>query len=101
SFQLDLPSRLKQRGIHDSFHSSLLRIHVPNDDRLFPGRLDSQIGDFEDKEYEWSVDRITNHLGTKTDASFEVKWRSGDVTWLAYDKVLDMNILPAYFDTLG
>ena len=37
SFRLALPARLKQRGIHDVFHSSLLRIHVPNDDRLFPG----------------------------------------------------------------
>jgi hypothetical protein len=40
SFQLDLPANMKQRGVHDMFHSSLLRIHVPNDDRQFPGRLD-------------------------------------------------------------
>jgi len=43
SFRVDLPNSLKQRGIHDVFHSSLLRIHVPNDDRLFPRRLDEQI----------------------------------------------------------
>lgn len=49
SYRLALPSRMKQRGIHDVFHSSLLRIHVPNDDRLFPGRMETQIADFEDK----------------------------------------------------
>ena len=43
SFQLDLPPHLKKWGVHNIFHSSLLRIHVPNDDRLFPGRTDAQI----------------------------------------------------------
>jgi hypothetical protein len=33
SFRLDLPANMKQRSVHDVFHSSLLRIHVPNDDR--------------------------------------------------------------------
>jgi hypothetical protein len=37
SYKLELPSRLKQRGVHPVFHSSYLRIHIPNDDRLFPG----------------------------------------------------------------
>ena len=37
SFRLELPAHLKKRGVHDVFHSSLLRIHIPNDDRLFPG----------------------------------------------------------------
>jgi hypothetical protein len=37
SYRIDLPRHLKHRGIHDSFHASLLRIHLPNDDRLFPG----------------------------------------------------------------
>ena len=32
SFQIDLPDQMKQRGIHDVFHSSYLRIHVPNND---------------------------------------------------------------------
>ena len=37
SFQLELPPHLKRRGVHDIFHSSLQKIHVPNDDWLFPG----------------------------------------------------------------
>ena len=37
SFKLELPHHLKKRGVHDVFHASLLRIHLPNDDWLFPG----------------------------------------------------------------
>jgi hypothetical protein len=38
TFKLNLSSELKQRGLHLSFHAHLLRIHIPNDDRRFPGR---------------------------------------------------------------
>ena len=58
SFRIDLPDHLKRRGIHDVFHASLLHEHVPNDDRLFPGRMDTQIGNTPDTEGEWAVDRI-------------------------------------------
>nr|GAT47604.1 gag-pol polyprotein [Mycena chlorophos] len=63
TFKLDLPSELKRRGNHPAFHASLLRIHIPNDDRRFPGRQISQftgIGD--EDEHEWAVDRILSHL---------------------------------------
>src|SRR5882757_4510818 len=56
SFVLDLPPHLKQRGIHNVFHAALLRPHVPNDDRLFPGRLDTQLGNADATEGEWAVD---------------------------------------------
>ena len=39
SFRLELPSNLKQRGVHNVFHASLLQVHEPNDDQLFPGCL--------------------------------------------------------------
>ena len=58
SFRIELPMHLKKRGIHDVFHSSLLKIHVPNYDRLFPGRMDTQIGDSPDTDDEWAVDLI-------------------------------------------
>ncbi|CAL1702709.1 unnamed protein product [Somion occarium] len=78
SYRIALPPNLKRRGIHDVFHSSLLRIHIPNDDRLFPGRLDSQVMELEDQEEEWSVDKIISHTGTGKDSTFEVLWKSGD-----------------------
>jgi len=44
-YHIELPDNLKQHGVHKIFHSSLLRIHIPNDDRLFPRRRDDQIED--------------------------------------------------------
>ena len=49
--------------MHDVFHSSLLRIHVPNDDRLFPGRMDTQLGDSPDAKDEWAINLIKSHSG--------------------------------------
>ena len=43
SYRVDIPASMRQKGIHDVFHASLMRIHVPNNDWLFPGRSDSQI----------------------------------------------------------
>lgn len=103
SFKLELPNRMIQRGIHDVFHASLLRIHVPNDDRLFPGRLESQLGIDPDTrtESEWAVDKILGHTGTCTAATFQVQWKAGDVTWLPYDKIMDLTCLPEYLHLLG
>ncbi len=99
SFQLELPAHLKRRGIHDVFHSSLLRIHVPNDDRLFPGRMDTQLAGNEDDD-EWAVDRILSHHGSQTDASFEMLWKSGDVTWLPYYQITHLQALTDYLELL-
>ena len=101
SFQLDLPPHLKRRGVHSIFHSSLLRIHVPNDDRLFPGRMDTQIAGEDDSDNEWAVDRIKSHSGTKSNAIFEVLWKSGDITWLPYYQITHLQALTDYFGLLG
>ena len=73
SYKLDLPTHLKQRGIHPVFHASLLRIHVPNDNRLFPGRQEIQVADFGEGDREWQVDQILSHVGSGPTATFEVK----------------------------
>ena len=101
SFKLDLPSHLKRRGVHNVFHASLLREHIPNDDRLFPGRLDTQIGDAPDTEGEWAVDRILSHAGSKANTVFEIKWKSGDITWLPYYQITHLRALTEYLDLLG
>ncbi|KAF7372414.1 Gag-pol polyprotein [Mycena venus] len=85
SFRLDLPDNLKQRGVHDVFHASLLRIHIPNDDRRFPGRLENQLNINADSvTQEWAIDRI-----------------SGDRTWMPYDQMKRLAALEAYFEELG
>ncbi|EIN09179.1 hypothetical protein PUNSTDRAFT_16084, partial [Punctularia strigosozonata HHB-11173 SS5] len=80
SYRLKLPARLLQRGIHPVFHASLLRVHVPNDDRLFPGRAETQVADFGEDASEWAIDRIVSHKGRGTNTIFEVRWRAGDTT---------------------
>jgi hypothetical protein len=99
SFQLELPAHLKRRGIHDVFHSSLLRIHVPSNDRLFPGRMDTQISGADDGD-EWAVDRILSHHGSRTEATFEILWKSGDVTWLPYYQITHLQALTDYLELI-
>ena len=101
SFKLDMPSHLKQRGVHDVFHASLLREHIPNDDRLFPGRLDTQVGDTPETEGEWAVDCILSHAGSGADTVFEVKWKSGDITWMPYYQITHLRALTEYMDLFG
>ncbi|TFK46268.1 hypothetical protein OE88DRAFT_1603165, partial [Heliocybe sulcata] len=105
SYRLELSSNLRSRGIHNVFHASLLRIHEPNDDRLFPGRLDSQVlltdEDTAGVEPEWAVERILAHKGKGPDALFLLQWRSGDETWLPYHEISHLAPLKVYFDAAG
>lgn len=90
-----------RRGIHDSFHASLLRIHKPNDDRLFPGRLDAQIVDSDEHVEEWAADKVIAHRGAKDNAMFEVLWKAGDKTWMDLAQVRELKLLDAYLEVLG
>ncbi|KAG5735078.1 hypothetical protein E4T56_gene20504 [Termitomyces sp. T112] len=92
---------MRQCGIHDVFHASLLRIHHPNDDRLFPGQLDEQVVEPEQHPHEWTADKILKHAGTKSNLLFEVLWKSGDKTWLLQPQVEDLNLLKPYLDIQG
>ncbi|KAJ2913330.1 hypothetical protein MD484_g7080, partial [Candolleomyces efflorescens] len=102
SFRIELPDSLKSRGVHDVFHASLLRIHKPNNDQLFPGRLDSQITAQADDvvKTEWAIDQILSHKGTGKHAAFEVRWKAGDITWLPYDQVRETQAISEYFEAL-
>lgn len=101
SYKIKLPNDLKQRGIHYVFHASLLRIHIANDDRLFPGRSESHIWDFGGTDQKWAVERIRSHSGSKRTALFEVEWKAGDTTWLPFDKIEHLAALEHYFEALG
>jgi len=78
-----------------------MRIHHPNDDRLFPGRMDNQIGGDVDPEGEWAVDKILSHSGSKDNAIFEIKWKAGDITWLPYGEISHLHALVDYLELLG
>src|SRR4029077_7750788 len=97
-----IPASMRQRGVHDVFHASLMRIHMPNDDRLFPGRSDSQIVTTDQgTEPEWAADKITNHSGSGNSSIFEVVWKSGDTTWIPYAQIKHSNLLEPYLEALG
>jgi hypothetical protein len=99
--QSELPTHLKRRGVHDVFHSSLLRIHMPNDDRLFPGRMDTQLRDNPDSEDEWAVERIQSHAESGENSIFEMLWKSGDVTWMPLYQIKHLQAFEAYLELLG
>ncbi|KAL5476918.1 hypothetical protein ACEPAI_3104 [Sanghuangporus weigelae] len=101
SYEIDLPRELKIRGIHPVFHASLLRIHVPNDDRLFPGRDVSQVTGLDDNTNEWIVESIDAHYGKGPNALFKIVWKAGDHTWLPYEKIKHLEALNTYFEVLG
>jgi len=62
-YQLDLSEELIRQGINCSFHVSLLKPHVPSDNRQLPGRLPSQLPGFGGKTDEWIIEAITIHYG--------------------------------------
>ncbi|CDO74640.1 hypothetical protein BN946_scf184822.g3 [Trametes cinnabarina] len=101
SYRIKLPPTLKRRGIHDVFHASLLRVHEPNDDRLFPGRLDTQVFELEDKENEWAIDKIISHRGSGKQAMFEALWKSGDRTWVPFSAISHLQAMNAYLEAAG
>jgi hypothetical protein len=101
SYEIELPKDLKARGIYPVFHASLLRYHVPVDDRRFPGRDYSQIATLGDTPQEWAVDRITSHKGKGRDAIFEILWKTGDRTWEPYRTVRHLSALDAYCEAQG
>jgi hypothetical protein len=101
SYKLDLPPELKQRGINPSFHTALLKLHIPNNDRRFPGRLMAQVLGFNEEVSEWAVDRILSHSGKGHNALFELLWKSGDTTWEECHVIKDLEALEVYCEALG
>lgn len=101
SFELDLPTDLKKRTVHPIFHALLLHVHIPNDDRLFPGRHHSQVGFTLKPDGEWKVRSVINHKGCGKDAEFEIGWATGDRTWMSYESITDLPALSEYFEAKG
>ncbi|KAG1738620.1 uncharacterized protein EDB91DRAFT_1249145 [Suillus paluster] len=63
--------------------------------------METQIADFEEVESEWAIDKILTHSGKRADSTFQILWKSGDMTWLSYDQVSDLSALKDYFTVLG
>jgi hypothetical protein len=96
-----LSDELTKRGVNRAFHASLLRPHVPNDDRRFPGRLPIQIPGFGEKPDEWIVDSIVSHHGKGQRSEFLIQWKAGDRTWATYREAAHLNALDRYCEVMG
>lgn len=92
---------LIKRGIRSAFHASLLKPHVPEDDRRFPGRLPSQVPGFGKRPDEWIVDAIVDHQGKGTSSEFQIAWKAGDKTWAPYREVAHLMALERYCELMG
>ena len=101
TYQLGLSDELIKRGVNHAFHALLLRPHVPNDDRCFPGRMLIQIPGFGEKPEEWIIDRITTHHGKGMGSEFQIQWKAGDRTWALYQEVAHLNALDRYCELMG
>ncbi|KAF9486903.1 hypothetical protein BDN71DRAFT_1405491, partial [Pleurotus eryngii] len=101
SYEIQLPRDLVQRGMHNVFHALLLQMHVPNDDRLFPGCSWDQISGVESQGKEWAIKDIRSHSGKSTESVFEIEWASGDVTWLPYQEIKHLHALERYLEVAG
>ena len=72
AFELELPLEIKNHNIHSVFHASLLRIHVSNNDRLFPEREVGQVTGLSNENQEWTVDSIETHTRKSRTTLFKV-----------------------------
>ena len=101
TYQLDLSEELLKQGINPLFHATLLKPHVPSDDRRFPGRLPTQIPGFGDKSGEWTVDAIVAHHGKGMNSEFQILWKAGDKTWAPYREIAHLIALDRYCELMG
>ena len=100
---LDLPEDLKKRKVHPTFHTSLIRQHVPNDDNRFPRRdthVEYDMG--ENDETEWFVEEIIgHHWKPKGGLELRVQWTLGDVTWEPLRNCNELEALDRYLELHG
>lgn len=102
SYTLELPDELLRRRIHHTFHASLLRPAVPNDDAKFPNREATFFYDFgDDPEREWLVDSIVDHEFRGNSIHFHVLWNTGDTTVEPRQNCEDLEALDRYLELHG
>jgi hypothetical protein len=102
NYTLKLPIELETRNIHPTFHVSLIKPHIPNDDRKFPSRdikvyYDFGYGD----KVELEVDEILAHQWDGRALRLLVKWSSGDSTWEPLNSCNELRALDEYLSVRG
>ncbi|EKM74355.1 hypothetical protein AGABI1DRAFT_48148, partial [Agaricus bisporus var. burnettii JB137-S8] len=100
NYTLELPMALAKRGIHPTFHISLLRPHQASKDGMFPNWVQPEPYDFGlEDEHEWFVDEIIGHRRVDHgNLEFQVRWSLGDTTWETHTNCWDLAALDQYLE---
>ena len=97
---LELLPELTARRVHPTFHASLLRAHVPNNDTRFPCHDTKVYYDFRaTNEPEWFVDEILAHYWVDTmGLEHQVHWTLGNMTWEPLASCKELAALDKYLE---
>ncbi|KAF9254414.1 hypothetical protein L218DRAFT_886358, partial [Marasmius fiardii PR-910] len=102
TYRVGLPTELTKHGIHNNFHVSLLRKHVPNDDFLFPNHTFAEPYNFGDPDNaKWLVDVIIGHHWNGQWVFFHVLWNLGNTTVEPYETCKKLAALDRYLKLKG
>jgi len=102
NYMLELPIELIKRQVHLKFHVSLLRLHEPNNDALFPNRASVDAYDFGTPDNaKWIVDELDSHQWNGKDLEFQVRWNAGETTWEPLESCKELAALDRYLTLMG
>ena len=100
---LELLPELTAGQVHPTFHASLLRAHVPNNDARFLCHDTKSYYDFgAADEPEWFVNEIlAHHWVDSTGLELQVHWTLGDMTWEPLASCKELAALDKYLELCG
>jgi hypothetical protein len=85
-----------------TFHASLVKPHVPNNDEKFPHQDVLKHYDFgQEAEEEWYICKLLAHCWNGSALEFQVQWSLGDTTWEPSSSCKWLEALDAYLELSG
>ena len=100
---LELLPELVNRQVHPTFHMSLIRAHVPNNNGRFPHHDTKSYYDFGSTDKpEWFVDEILAHHWISPNAlELQIHWTLRDVMWEPLAECKELEALDKYLELHG